>query len=165
MKTQCCEPEATTGSNGHEEIHVRKTKFACGVCEGYAEREKAKPIAVLSCEGACLRGEISRRAANLLCHHLAREKTVRICLGGAFTKDTGQRALVRGASRVIALEGCGTDCASRMMEGVIGGLAPQVIRTDALAQFDRKLFGANELPDEEITAQARRVAEQVAAMI
>ena len=46
------------------------------------------------------RGEIARRAANLVCHKLAPEKTVRICLGGAITKDTGQRNLVRNAQRV-----------------------------------------------------------------
>lgn len=40
-----------------------------------------------------LRGEVARQAANMLCHTLAPEKTVRICLGGAFTKDTGQRNL------------------------------------------------------------------------
>ena len=82
----------------------------------------SKPVAVMSCEGACLRGEVARRAANILCHSLAPEKTARICLGSAFTKDTGQRALVRNAPRVIALEGCAINCSSRMMAGAIDGL-------------------------------------------
>jgi hypothetical protein len=38
------------------------------------------------CEGA--KGEVARLAANLIAHRLAPENTVRICLGGVFTKDT-----------------------------------------------------------------------------
>ena len=60
----------------------------------------------MSCEGACLRGEVSRRAANILCNSIAPDRTVRICLGCAFTKDAGQRALVRNAAKVVAIEGC-----------------------------------------------------------
>ena len=65
------------------------------------------------------RGEVARRAANMVAHRLARDETVRICLGGAFTKDTGQRNLVRRAEKVIAIEGCFLACSSRMMKGVL----------------------------------------------
>jgi uncharacterized metal-binding protein len=116
----------------------------------------------MSCEGACLRGEVARRAANILCHSLAPEKTVRICLGSAFTKDTGQRALVRNAPRLIALEGCFVNCSSRMMNGAVGGLAPEVINADRLYDFDRRLFGVEEMPDEQIEAHARTVARKIA---
>jgi len=58
----------------------------------------------MACEGACRKGEIARIAANLIAHKLARDKTVRICLGGAFTKDTGQRNLVRRADKAIVIE-------------------------------------------------------------
>lgn len=61
-------------------------------------------IAIISCEGACARGEVSRRAANLISHKIAKENTVRICLGGAFTKEGGQRELVRKADKAIAIE-------------------------------------------------------------
>jgi hypothetical protein len=82
--------------------------------------------------GGCLRGEISRLTANAVCRLLP-EQTVRICLGGAFTKDTGQRALVRNAKRVVALE---------------------VIHTDGLARFDKKLFGIEALSHDETVAIA-----------
>lgn len=147
----------------HESARIRKTKASCSLCEDYAREQATKPIAVLSCEGACLRGEISRQTANILCHELLPEKTVRICLGGAFTKDTGQRALVRDAGRVVALEGCPIDCASRMMEGVLPGRAFEVVHTDRMAQFDARLFGIDEMGSDAIRACARQVAITVAS--
>jgi len=96
---------------------------------------------------------------------LAPEKTVRICLGRAFTKNTGQRNLVRTAPRVIALEGCFVNCASRMMNGVIEGLEPEVVIADRFYDFDRKLFGVEEMPPEEIRAHALTVAQKIAATL
>ena len=101
---------------------------------------------------------MARRAANLLTSELAPEKTARLCLGGAFTKDTGQRALARNASRVVAIEGCFIKCATRMMKGVVPGLNPEVVIADRLYDFDRKLFGIDEMPDAQISAHAREVA-------
>lgn len=167
MKTMgCCE----TGSRAetdekYELVRIEKAKGNCSLCEGYAERQKAKPVAVMSCDGACLRGEISRQAANILCHTLAPEKTVRICLGGAFTKDTGQRNLVRTARRLLALEGCPVNCSSRMMRGVIEGLSPEIVRTDQLCEFNRNLFGSDEMPPEEIQELARTVAQKIATTL
>lgn len=150
------------GTTDYEVVRIGKTRNSCGLCEEYAERQKSKPVAVMSCEGSCLRGEVARRAANILCHSLAPEKTVRICLGGAFTKDTGQRALVRNARRVIALEGCLINCSSRMMAGAIGNLSPEVVVADRLYDFDRRLFGIEEMPGEQIEAHARAVARKIA---
>lgn len=157
----------TTGNKGtgseYETVAIEKTDRVCPLCESYTRRHESKPIAVMSCEGACLRGEIARQAANLVCHQLAPEKTVRICLGGAFTKDTGQRNLVRNAQKVVALEGCFIECASRMMKAVIPDLAPQIIITDGLSNFDKekKLFGVEEMPEDEIKSHAQAVAQKV----
>jgi uncharacterized metal-binding protein len=163
-RTGCCGSGPETAKNDdYEVVRIEKAKNNCPLCDDYAERQKAKPVAVMCCEGACLRGEVARQAANILCHSLAPEKTVRICLGGAFTKDTGQRNLVRTAPRVIALEGCFVNCASRMMSGVIPGLEPEVVIADRLYEFDRKLFGVEEMPPEEIRAHALTVAQKIAA--
>lgn len=96
MKT-CCGMGTKESSDDavYEVIRLKKTTKTCQMCEDYAKRQETKPVAVICCEGACLRGEVARQAANLLCHTIAPDKTVRICLGGAFTKDTGQRSLVR----------------------------------------------------------------------
>jgi uncharacterized metal-binding protein len=163
---KCCGAAAQDEkSAGCETIAIEKTGNTCPLCEDYAASQASKPVAVMSCEGACLRGEVARRAANILCHELAPEKTARICLGAAFTKDTGQRNLVRKAPRVVALEGCFIECASRMMRGAIPGLEVHVIAADKLYEFDRDLFGVDEMSEEEMTSHARTVAESVAEQL
>jgi uncharacterized metal-binding protein len=147
----------------YETAKIPKTKNVCPMCDDYANQQVVKPVVVMCCEGACLRGEIARRAANLICHKLIPEQTVRICLGGAFTKSTGQRSLVKNGKRVIALEGCFIECASRTMKGVIPDLNPEIIIADELYQFDCNLFGINEMPEAEINCHAMKVAQQVVA--
>lgn len=156
---------STSDERQYEVVHIRKTKNVCSLCEDYAQRNATKPVAMLSCEGACLRGEIARQAANMICHNLMPEETVRICLGSAFTKDTGQRSLVRNAQHVVVVEGCFIRCASRMMKGVLNDLKPQLIIADSLYELDGDLFGVNELPEEQIKAHAEQVALKIAEMI
>lgn len=163
MRKDCC-----TGLNKPEEkkfeiIKMEQAKNSCGLCEGFAERQLQNkiPYAVISCEGACLRGEVSRRVANNICFSEIPEKTSRICLGGAFTKDTGQRKLVRNAERVIVLEGCGINCASRMMKGVIEDLKPEVIHVNEQYDFNTKLFGVNEASEHEFKRFANQATENI----
>lgn len=147
-----------------ETVQIKKIEGACGLCEGYAEKNSTTPpkIAVLSCEGACSRGEVARRAANLVAHTLANEETVRICLGGAFTKNTGQRNLVRRSEKSIAIEGCFVTCATRMMQGVLEGWKPEVILADTL--YDECLpFGIEEVSEEKYALYAKQVADKVVA--
>jgi uncharacterized metal-binding protein len=149
----------------YETVKIQKIAKGCSLCEDYAQRQASKPVVVMSCEGGCLRGEVARRAANILCFELAPEKTVRLCLGGAFTKDTGQRALVRNATRMVAIEGCFTECATRMMKGVVPNLEPEVIIADLLYECDPKLFGIEEMPESELNEHARVVAKTIAARL
>ncbi len=149
----------------HETVRIETTPRVCPMCEDYAKRNRAKSVVVMCCEGACLRGEVARRAANLLCHRLAPEKTVRLCLGGAFTNDGGQRELAKNAPRLIAIEGCFLECATRMMKGVASEIAPDVIIADKLYEFDRRLFGIDEVASEQIDRHAAEVAQAVLARI
>lgn len=148
-------------SSEYEIVQIKKTKNVCPMCENYAKQQSSKPVAIMCCEGACLRGEVARQAANIICYSLAPKKTVRICLGGAFTKDTGQRSLVRNSKRVIALEGCFIKCSSRMMKGIISELEPEVIVADKLYDFDKNLFGIDEMSEDEIKTHAQEVAKKI----
>jgi uncharacterized OsmC-like protein/uncharacterized metal-binding protein len=145
-----------------ETAKIAKVTGKCPACEDYAEKNSTTPpkIAVMACEGACARGEVARRAANMVAHRLATDSTVRICLGGAFTKDTGQRNLVRRADKVIAIEGCFINCSSRMMQGILPDLKPEIVRADLIYNLDLP-FGIDEVPDEMFTVYAHQVAEQV----
>lgn len=149
----------------HETVAIEKTKKSCSLCEDYAARQADKTAVVMSCEGACLRGEIARQAANIVCFELASQKSARLCLGGAFTKDAGQRGLARNASKVIAVEGCLLECATRMMKGVVPQLAPTVVVADRHYEFDRRLFGIDEMPAAEIRQHASEVAAQIARLL
>ena len=148
-----------------ETVSIRKTKASCGLCDEYVESHRDRKYAVASCEGACLRGEISRQAANMLCHALAPSLTVRICSGSALTKDSGQRSLLRGARQVLLLEGCPISCASRSLEAVVPGMHRRIFFTDSLASFDGDIFGIDELEPEKIRAIAREAAEKILAEI
>lgn len=86
---------------------------------------------------------------------------MRICLGGAFTKDTGQRNLVRRANKTVAIEGCFISCSSRMMKGVLPNLRPEIVQADTLYDADLP-FGIDEVSEEELRECARIVAETVA---
>ncbi len=149
-------------SVAYETVSIPKTDKVCPFCEDYAARQADKPVVVMTCEGGCLRGEIARQAANILCFELAPEKTARLCLGGAFTKDGVQRTLASKAPRLIAIEGCFIECATRMMKGVAPSISPEVVIADRLYEFDRQLFGINEMPEAEIRSHAREVATTIA---
>lgn len=152
-------------SDTHETIRIAKTRAACGLCEEAVARETGKPIVVMACEGSCLRGELARLAANYLCDELVPERTARICLGGAFTKDTGQRGLVRNAPRVVAIEGCPIKCATRMMQGVLPELKTEIHQIPSLVRFDSKLFAAKEMPEAERKRCGREAAEAILAQL
>jgi len=149
----------------HEVFRLERTTKSCAVCERYALAQSEKPVAVICCEGACLRGEVARRAADLICRKLSPEVTVRVCLGGAFTKDGGQRNLVRRARYVVAVEGCHLLCASRMMKAAVEGLTLRIAVADKLFEFDRTMFSADALSDEALNAHAQEVAETIAESI
>lgn len=153
MMNDCCS-DFMSNSNSEKDfeiVKIEKTKAVCAQCEKKTESiaETGVSIAVLSCEGACLRGEVSRRVANNICFKEIPEKTFRICLGGAFTKDTNQRKLVRNSQRVISLEGCSIMCASRMMKGVLPNVAFQTILVNQHYKIDNSLFAINDLSEEE----------------
>lgn len=146
----------------YETIKIEKVKQTCPACEEYAEKYSTEPsrIAIMACEGACAKGEVARIAANLVAHKLARESTVRICLGGAFTKDSGQRGLVRSANKAVAIEGCFISCSSRMMKGVLPGLRPEIVQADTLYGLSLP-FGIDEASEADIRECAHIVAETV----
>ena len=55
--SDCCSQEKKNDS-GYETVKILKTDNTCKNCEDYSKAQKGKPVAVVSCEGACLRGEV-----------------------------------------------------------------------------------------------------------
>ena len=48
-----------------------------------------------------------------------------------------------------------------MMKGVIGGLEPEVIVADQLYDFDRSLFGIDQMSESEIKTHSQSVAKRI----
>jgi uncharacterized metal-binding protein len=148
-----------------ESIQLPKTNAVCHACEAYAASQLSKPVVVMCCEGGCSRGEIARRAANRLCFTLAPEKTARLCLGGAFTKDTGQRRLAREANRLLAIEGCYIKCATRMLKAVIPELDVEVVVATDHYDLDPMPFGIDEISERDANQCANKVADHLVATL
>ncbi len=146
-------------------IHVRLTDQRCPLGEAYARKHLTSPpkTAVLSCEGMCLRGDVARRAGNLIAHELAPERAVRVCHGGLLETSSGMRDLVERADKVLMLDGCGLACGTRLLKGAMPEVKPVVVFTNELFDSDPVPFGVEEVSEEELEGYARTVAEKVLA--
>ena len=146
-------------------IQVKLTDQRCELGDAYARKHLTTPpkVAVLSCEGMCLRGDVARRAANLIAHELAPDRAVRVCHGGLLETSGGMRDLVERAEQVLLLDGCPLACGTRLLKAAFPEIKPTVAFTDRLFEFDRALFGVDEMAEAEIKAHARTAAEKVIA--
>lgn len=137
---------------------------ACGDARKYVDRELGLPPkkAVIACEGACVKGEVARVAANLLAYRLERDAAVRICLGDAATADSGMSRLVQRAPEVIAIEGCPLRCGTEILRRRMPDLQPTAFDASALYAYDRNAcFEIMDMPREQIEAHASAVADHV----
>ncbi len=141
------------------------TARICPDGQRYAAKQMALPPkkAVIACEGACIKGEVARSAANLLAYRLQKGKAVRICLGDAATGDSGMAELVKRAPEVIAIEGCPLHCGLTVLQSRLPDLKATVIEASTLYSFDREgNFEIYDLPREEIDKFAGSVADHAA---
>lgn len=147
-------------------IQVPLTDQHCAQGAAYAKKHLTTPskVAVLCCEGACLRGEIARRAANLVTAELAPERSVRVCHGGLLETAGGMKELVQHAQKVLQLDGCAMACGTRLLQGAMPDIKPVVVFADQLYDFDRNKFSLVDMSDTEIQQHARTVAERIVAM-
>ncbi len=139
-------------------------KRVCADAKRYVEKQLEGPPkkAVVACEGACIKGEVARTAANLLAYRLERERAVRICLGDAATADSGMLALVQRAPEVIVVEGCPLACGTAILRTRAPELAPSIVDASKLYDYDRaRCFEILDLPREELDAHATKVAAHV----
>ena len=147
-------------------IVIEDAPFCCSLATLYVKKHSTIPakIPVISCDGACLRGEIARRAANIITYKLAPEKTVRICFQGIVGGGCEERVLIEKADNVLFVEGCAMRCGSRLVKGVVDIKAKMdVVFADQLVSFDSKLFGIDEMSEEKIKVHAEIVAKKMAA--
>lgn len=147
-------------------IEVQVLDRSCAAGDTYAAKHfTCKPkAAVMSCEGACLKGEVARRAANITAHTLEPDRAVRICHGGGLMLNQGgMRKLIEVAEQAIVVDGCGLLCGTRLAKAAFPEKKFNTVVANSLYQGDDSIFGVNEVPEEEIQAKAREVADQIVA--
>jgi hypothetical protein len=144
---------------------ISLTDQHCPLGAAYAQKHLTTPAkaAVLCCECACLRGEVARRASNLVTRALAPERAVRICRGGLLEIGGGMRELIEHSDNVLLMEGCAMSCGTRLLAGGMPDARARTVFVDQLFEFDRSLFSIEEMPEGEIQRHASAVAEKVVA--
>ena len=141
-------------------LKVESTKGRCPIGETVGnENMDQGNIPVFSCEGACIRGEIARQAANMV----ARQDPYRRgCHGELFAVPHSAMAeWAKAASKSIVIDGCFLRCHGRIMRGLIG--EDRLIEFDALSHYKKytDIFDIDGVPERERVETAREVADWV----
>lgn len=116
-------------------------------------------IPVLSCEGACIRGEIARLAANIVSKQ---ESYRRGCHGELITvPESAIAQWIKAAEKVVLIDGCFLRCHGRIAENIID--KEKLIQFDALSHYNRytDIFDYDDVPEEERKEVAQSVADWV----
>ena len=145
-------------------IEVEDTKNKCPIGETVGKRNMAEDkMPVLSCEGACIRGEIARLAANMVAKE---EPFARACHGELLSvTDSAMAKWVKHTDKVILIDGCFLRCHGRIIENLIG--KEKLIQFDALSVYKKytNVFDIDDVPQEERTDAARQVADSILAKL
>ncbi len=141
-------------------LTVDDTKAVCAIGEAAGKMSiDEKKIPVISCEGACIRGEIARLAAHLVAKE---EPYRRSCHGEMFTAPHSAIAQwMREAEKVIVIDGCFMKCHGRILRNLIND--EKLLQFDALSLYRKytDLMSIDDVPEEERKATAREVADKV----
>lgn len=140
-----------TGTNGH---------CPAGERAGSQNLREGK-VPVLSCEGACIRGEIARLAANMV----AKEEPYRRgCHGELLTVPGSAMAKwMTTADKIVLIDGCFLRCHGRVLENLVP--KEQLVEFDALSYYRKygEHFDIDAVPEAERKETARLVADAVLA--
>ena len=141
-------------------IKIEDTKNRCPIGETVGERNIAEnKIPVLSCEGACIRGEIARLAANMV----AKEQPfARVCHGELLSvPDSAMAKWVDLSKKVVLIDGCFIRCHGRILENLVG--KEKLVQFDALSHYKKysDKFDIDSVPENERKQVARDVADWV----
>ncbi len=146
-------------------LAVEGVKGYCPVGEAYAEQNIAdKKIPVLSCEGACIRGEIARLAANLVAREVP--SYARACHAETFlVPHSAMARWVKEADKTIMIDGCFLKCHGRALKKLVG--EEKIVHIDALPLHKKysDVFLMDDVPEGERKETARQVAHTIIAML
>lgn len=141
-------------------VQVDRVKGICPAGEAWAEDKiLRKKIPVLSCEGPCVRGDIARRAANLVAQEAP---FARACFPEAFFVPHSSMAhWVQEADKVVMIDGCFLKCIGRILSNQVD--QEKIIHIDGLSLYHKytDIFDMDDVPEAERIDTARQVADQI----
>ncbi len=141
-------------------IQVDGITGVCPAGEAWAQQQiDQHKIPVLACEGPCVRGDIARRAANLVAKE---EPFARACYPElAFVPHSGMARWVQQADKVVMVDGCFLQCIGRVLNNLVD--EEKIIHVDALSLYHKytDVFHMDDVPEAERIATAEQVAEQL----
>ena len=141
-------------------VEVDGVKGVCPAGEAWAEGKiLQKKIPVLSCEGPCVRGDISRRAANIIGKE---ERFGRACFPETFfVPHSSMARWVKEADQVVMIDGCFLKCIGRILNNQVD--QEKIIHIDALSLYHKytDIFDMEDVPEAERIETARQVADQI----
>lgn len=143
-------------------VEISKTRGTCPVGEKVGNWNMTeRKIPVLSCEGACIRGEIARLAAHLV----AKEEPYRRgCHGELLTVPGSALAQwMKTAEKIVLIDGCFLHCHGRVLENLVAKERLAVF--DALSYYRKytEHFDIDAVPEADRKAAAKLVADAVLA--
>jgi len=142
-------------------LKVEGVKGVCPSGEAHAKQNIAdKKIPVLSCEGPCIRGDIARLAANIVSEE--GEQYERCCYAETFlVPHSTMTAWVKGAEKVVVIDGCFLKCIGRITENVIDKEKITWIDTNPMHKKFGDVFLYTDVPEETRKEVAREVADKI----
>lgn len=145
-------------------LQVDGVKGVCPAGEAWAEQQiLQKKVPVLSCEGPCIRGDIARRAANLVA---GEGPFARACYAEvALVPHSSMARWAREADKVIMIDGCFLQCIGRVLNNLVD--REKIVHIDALSLYHKytDVFYMEDVPENERTETARQVANQVLSIL
>lgn len=147
-------------------LDVQGVTGLCPAGESYADQQIAtRKIPVLSCEGPCLRGDVARRAANLVAQEVP--SFARACHGETFFVPHSAMAswVRREADQVVMIDGCFLRCHGRALRGIVPEQKIVQIASLPIPKKYGSVFSMDDVPEEERQAVARQAADGIIAAL
>ena len=145
-------------------LRIDGVKGVCPAGEEWAEQNIIhKKTPVLSCEGPCVRGDIARRAANIVGKG---ESFARACYAEvALVPHSSMARWVKEADRVVMIDGCFLKCIGRVLNNLVD--KEKIVHIDALSLYHKytDIFDMEDVPEAERNDTAKQVADQILLML
>ena len=140
-------------------ILVESTTNVCPIGQVVGKKNQENGMTpVLSCEGACIRGEIARQTANILAKEMG---FARGCHGELLSVPDSEIAnWIKSAEKVVLIDGCFLHCHERMFRKLLGD---RLVVFDALSHYREytDLFDIDDVSEEERKKVAHEIADWV----